>query len=189
MPRKCFRSDDRQNNSQSHHHGRTQLLRIRKVIQASCDWEKKPGKNAKAGVGNKTRLYRYKGNFRWNGIARERYKPSGDDWAGIIRQTLIGNHGESAKFHLRYFEIAPYGYSSFEVHRHEHVVIGIRGQGICIAGKKRLRIGYLDTLYIRPGKPHQLKNPFNEPFGFFCLVNAKRDRPKILKQKRSSRSY
>jgi quercetin dioxygenase-like cupin family protein len=154
---------------------------------ASCDLVKKPDKKAKARPENKTRLYRYKGNFRWNRIARERYKPSDDDWSGIIRQTLIGNHGESAKFHVRYFEIAPNGYSSFETHRHEHVVIGIRGQGICMAGNKKYRVRYLDIIYIRPGEPHQLKNPFNEPFGFFCLVNAKRDRPKILKQRRSSK--
>lgn len=136
---------------------------------------------------NKTRLYRYKENFRWARIATERYKPSGSDWSDIIRQTLIGNHGESTKFHLRYFEIAPHGYSSFEMHRHEHVVIGIRGQGTCITENKRYRIGYLDTLYIRPGEPHQLRNPFNEPFGFFCLVNAKRDRPKTLKQRGSAK--
>jgi ribulose-bisphosphate carboxylase large chain len=161
-------------------------LQQKNTGRASCDWGKKPGKKATAGAENKTRLYRYKGNFRWNAIVRERYKPSGDDWSGIIRQTLIGNHGESAKFHVRYFEIAPGGYSSFEMHRHEHVIIGIRGQGTCVAGNKKHRIGYLDTLYVRPGEPHQLKNPFDEPFGFFCLVNAERDKPKILKPKRSS---
>jgi ribulose-bisphosphate carboxylase large chain len=58
--------------------------------------------------------------------------------------------------------------------------------GMNMAGNKKYRVGYLDIIYIRPGEPHQLKNPFNEPFGFFCLVNAKRDRPKILKQRRSS---
>ena len=155
----------------------------KKIVQALCDWEKKPGKAVKTAMENDSRIYRYKGNFRWNRIARERYKPFGSEWSGITRRTLIGNPGESAKFHLRYFEIAPGGYSSFETHRHEHVVIGIRGQGICIAGNKKHRTGYLDMLYIRPGEPHQLKNPFNEPFGFFCMVNAKRDRPKILKQK------
>jgi hypothetical protein len=95
------------------------LLR-KKITQVSCDWGKKPGKSGKAGMRNKTRLYRYEGNFRWNRIARERYKSSGDDWSDLIRQTLIGNHGESAKFHVRYFEISPNGYSSFETHRHEH---------------------------------------------------------------------
>jgi quercetin dioxygenase-like cupin family protein len=144
-----------------------------------CDF----GGRTKIKRGNETRLYRYAGNFLWKGIKPERYKPSGKDWAQIVRQTLIGNRGETSKFHLRYFEIAPKGYSSFEMHKHEHVVIGIRGKGICTVGRKGYSINFLDTLYIKPNEPHQLKNPFEEPFGFFCLVNARRDRPKTLKER------
>ena len=129
---------------------------------------------------NRNRFYKYKGEFSWQGIQTEKYKPAGKGWADIVRKTLIGNHGESAKFHLRYFEIAPNGFSSFEKHRHEHVVIGIRGEGVCTAGKRKYKIRFLDTLYIRPDEPHQLRNPFNEPFGFFCIVNAKRDKPIII---------
>lgn len=141
-----------------------------------CDFEEQKKLKQK----NRNRFYKYHGDFSWHGIKTEKYKSAGNGWADIIRQTLIGNHGESAKFHLRYFEIAPHGFSSFEKHRHEHVVIGIRGEGICIVGKKKYRISFLDTLYIKPNEPHQLKNPYNEPFGFFCIVNAKRDKPKII---------
>lgn len=141
-----------------------------------CDFGKHKIKREK----NKNRFYKYKGNFIWQGIKTERYKPTGKDWADIVRQTLIGNHGESTKFHLRYFEIAPNGFSSFEIHKHEHVVIGIRGEGMCIIGKKKYKIGFLDTLYIQPNAPHQLRNPFRKPFGFLCIVNAKRDRPKLI---------
>jgi ribulose-bisphosphate carboxylase large chain len=116
----------------------------------------------------------------WHGIKTEKYKPGCGDWADIVRRTLIGNHGESTKFHIRYFEIAPKGYSSFEIHKHEHVVIVIRGEGISIVGNKKYKIGFLDTLYITPNEPHQLRNPHDEPFGFLCIVNARRDRPKIL---------
>ena len=151
-------------------------------IPITCDWKNKPDKENKPLMENKTKLYRYKGNFSWQGIKTEKYKPVGSDWSDIVRQTLIGNHGETAKFHLRYFEIAPNGYSSFEMHKHEHVVIGIRGKGICIVRKKKYEIDFLDTLYIEPDAPHQLRNPFDKPFGFFCLVNAKRDMPKILDQ-------
>ncbi len=153
-------------------------------------------KQLKTGGKNVTKLYKHKGNFTWKGIKTERYKSSGKGWSDIVRQTLIGNHGETTKFHLRYFEIAPDGYSSFEMHKHEHVVIGIRGKGICIVrnprsallgespeateAEKTFEIEFLDTLHIQPDAPHQLRNPFNEPFGFFCIVNAKRDRPKIV---------
>lgn len=130
--------------------------------------------------GTTSRICRYKGGFSWQGVKTEKYKPSGMHWFDILRKTLIGSRGESAKFHLRYFEIAPGGYSSFEKHRHEHVIIGIRGKGICKVGKKRHVVSFLDTLYISPSEPHQLLNTFTEPFGFFCIVNAKRDAPKIL---------
>ncbi|MFN3395177.1 MAG: cupin domain-containing protein [Thermodesulfovibrionales bacterium] len=129
----------------------------------------------------KSRLYRHRGDFTWKGIKTERYKPKGGDWADIVRRVLIGNHGEAARFHLRYFEILPGGYSSFERHRHEHVVICVRGRGQVLTGKRRHTMNFLDTLYIAPEEPHQLSNPFDEPFGFFCIVNARRDKPKILK--------
>jgi quercetin dioxygenase-like cupin family protein len=154
-----------------------------------CDWKRSPEKRIKESFLNTTRFFKYRGNFTWQGILTEKYKPGGDEWSDIIRQTLIGNHGESAKFHLRYFEIAPDGFSSFEMHKHEHVVIGIRGQGICIAGKKRYKIGFLDTVYIKPSEPHQLKNTSNQPFGFFCIVNAKRDRPKIIRKNKDYKLY
>lgn len=152
-----------------------------KTTPHSCDWGKKPEKGSEKLPLNKTRFCKYKGTFSWQGIQTERYKPEGEEWADIVRQTLIGNHGESAKFHLRYFEIASHGFSSFEIHKHEHVVIGVRGNGICITGRKKYKIGFLDTLYIKPNEPHQLRNPYDKPFGFFCIVNAKRDRPKIIR--------
>jgi ribulose-bisphosphate carboxylase large chain len=152
----------------------------RKITSLSCDWKIKPKDTSKTKGRNTTRHYPYKGNFAWQGVKTEQYKPEGKDWLKMIRQTLIGSHGESARFHVRYFEIAPGGNSSFETHKHEHVVIGIRGKGFCLVKKKKYKIGFLDTLYIEPSAPHQLTNPSREPFGFFCIVNAKRDKPKRI---------
>jgi quercetin dioxygenase-like cupin family protein len=151
-----------------------------------CDFDNQQTVNVRETI-NKIRLYKYKGNFTWKGIKTEKYKTGGTDWKNIIRKVLIGNHNESTKFHIRYFEIASGGYSSFEKHRHEHVVIGIRGKGMVLCSKSgssrtemNYQLNFLDILYIAPNTPHQLSNPFHEPFGFLCIVNAKRDRPKIL---------
>lgn len=143
----------------------------------SCDWAS-PTKE-KQSV-NKSTIYRHKGNFRWVGIKTEKYKQKNGGWASIIRNVLIGNNSETARFHLRYFEIQPNGYSSLEKHRHEHVVICIRGKGNITIGQKTHTVKYLDTVYIAPNTVHQLRNPYNEPFGFFCIVNAKRDKPKPI---------
>lgn len=147
----------------------------------SCDWQTgaKIQNKKKASAANKNRLYKHK-NFKWQGIKTERYKSIKGGWADIVRQTLIGNHGEATKFHLRYFEIAPGGCSSFEKHRHEHVVVCVRGKGKVLTGKKIHPMTFMDMIYIAPDTPHQLKNPFKGPFGFFCIVNANRDKPSLL---------
>jgi len=99
-----------------------------------------------------------------------------------MRQVLIGLAGEQTDFHLRYFEIAPGGYTSFEKHEHAHVVIGVRGSGRVIAGDQVWDLNFLDIAYIAPDTPHQLVNRSPEPFGFFCIVDAVRDRPQPLRQ-------
>lgn len=147
----------------------------------SCEWKAPRTQHPIANAGQ-NKIYRYKGNFKWKGIKTEKYKQDGGVWSAIARNVLIGNHGETCKFHLRYFEIEPNGYSSLEKHRHEHVVVCIRGMGKVLIGKKSYTIKYLDTVYIAPDTVHQLSNPYDEPFGFFCIVNAKRDKPKEMQK-------
>ncbi|GBD99804.1 cupin domain protein [bacterium BMS3Abin07] len=132
---------------------------------------------SKKGPVEKNHIYRHKGDYSWAGIKTELYKPEGNDWSSIIRRVLIGSHGEKTGFHIRYFEIEPGGCSSFERHRHEHAVIVVRGRGEVRIGRNNYTVGFLDTVYIKPDTPHRLKNPFKEPFGFLCIVNAKRDAP------------
>lgn len=135
--------------------------------------------------GNRNRYHPFQSDYRWKGVKVQKYKDEGEDWSGIARQVLIGASGESAGFHVRYFEISPGGYSSFETHRHEHVVIGIRGEGRARINRRTIEVKYLDVLYINPNTPHRLYNPYEEIFGFFCIVNARRDRPKPVKKSRS----
>ena len=157
---------------------------MRKKTEAEvsfCELSAKTSRTRKPRKPNACAFYRHREGFRWQGIKEEPYKPKGSDWTNIVRCVLVGAHGETAKFHVRYFEISSGGNSSLEKHRHEHVVICIRGQGMVRTGKKKRAMGCLDVLYIAPDTPHQLMNPFSEPFGFLCIVNAKRDRPKLLK--------
>jgi ribulose-bisphosphate carboxylase large chain len=148
----------------------------------SCDWAPSGGK-AKRTRGKqrsplKTRLMKHGKDFTWSGVRTERYKCEDGTWSDVIRRTLVGDRGEKTKFHLRYFEVAPGGHTTLERHEHEHVVTGIRGKGVCRVKGRRYEIGAMDTIYIPPDATHQLSNPYKEPFGFFCIVDARRDRPR-----------
>ncbi|GAB4390183.1 MAG: hypothetical protein Kow0025_20470 [Thermodesulfovibrionales bacterium] len=130
-----------------------------------------------------SRLYRAREDYSWTGVKTERYKACDGTWADVIRRVIVGGaRGERAKFHFRYLEIAPGGRTTLERHRHEHVVVCVRGRGMCLAGEKEHEMGNLDVLYVAPDAPHQLWNPFDEPFGFFCIVDARRDRPRPIRQ-------
>ncbi|MDA8170007.1 MAG: cupin domain-containing protein [Nitrospiraceae bacterium] len=137
-----------------------------------------------------SRVIRHRGDFSWRGVRPARYKLAGkgEHWASASRHLLVaGGKGERTKFHLRYFELAPGGFTSFETHAHEHVVIVANGTGEVRLGKKRYEVGPMDAIYIAPGQPHQLLNPGDAPFGFFCIVDAERDRPVVLTEGKPSR--
>ncbi len=144
----------------------------------SCDRIAKIGKSRNAShlKPGESAICKYKGNCEWKGIKTETYKTVKGDWNKIIRKVLIGD-GLKAKSHVRYFEIAPGGKSSFEKHRHEHIVIVIRNKGEVFLDVGYYKISFLDVVYVSPSTPHQFLNPFNEPFGFLCIVPAKRDKP------------
>lgn len=130
----------------------------------------------------KSRVIRYKGNG-WRGVKPSVYKSARLEahWAAIGRHVLMdGSKGERALFHVRYFEIEPGGYSSFETHGHEHFVVVVKGRGTVRLGKKVSELGFLDSVYVCPGEPHQFNNPFGGAFGFLCLVDARRDSPAVI---------
>lgn len=121
---------------------------------------------------------KYNNNFQWEGRAVQVYKDSvSKDFKDISRIELTGKNGENTKFDLRYFQIEPGGFSSFERHLHEHVVICIRGKGVIINGDEKYILSPHDIAYVKPNQPHQLRNEFDESFGFFCIVDHERDKP------------
>lgn len=150
----------------------------------SCDWRTGESQGPRpAAARPKARVMRGSNDGKWSGVRTERYKQSDGSWSAVLRRTIVGGmHGEQTKFHLRYFEIAPGGNTSHERHEHEHVVIAVRGAGVCKLGRRRIKICAMDITYIPPGMAHQLANPHDEPFGFFCIVDAQRDRPELIEE-------
>jgi ribulose-bisphosphate carboxylase large chain len=132
--------------------------------------------------GNHSKVIRHDGCFDWPQVPLEPYKATSETWKGITRRELIGKRGESPRFHVRYFELEPGGYSTLERHAHEHVVLVLRGRGEARFGCELHRVGFGDLIYVAPDDPHQFLNPEHatEPFGFLCIVNAERDRPRAV---------
>lgn len=129
-------------------------------------------------AGNVSKLFRHLGNFDWSHVEASEYKTDDSSFKGVSRRVFVGERGESPLFHTRYFEVAEGGYTTLEQHVHEHVVIVMRGQGVALVGERRVKLGFGDVLYVAPDDVHQLSNSGSEPFGFLCIVNAERDRPR-----------
>jgi mannose-6-phosphate isomerase-like protein (cupin superfamily) len=114
--------------------------------------------------------------FRWDGIAVKPYKAEGSHFAGITRQTLFEG-GDGLACQLRYFEIAPGGWSSLERHRHAHAVMIVRGAARVFAGDLLIEAGTHDLVRIPPLTWHQFQPAGGEPLGFLCMVDCDRDVP------------
>jgi ribulose-bisphosphate carboxylase large chain len=130
-------------------------------------------------------LRRFSANFRWSGVELEPYKLAahrGGEFRGASRQVLVGKRAERVKFHVRYFELEPRGFTSLERHHHSHVVIGVRGRGSVRVGSRRYTLRPFDAIYIGPEQTHQLRAIGKSPFGFFCIVDAKRDKPRPVEE-------
>lgn len=126
-------------------------------------------------------MRRFKHGFRWSATTVEPYRLGADaagEFRGAARQVLVGKHGERVKFHVRYFELQPGGFTSLERHHHCHVVIAATGRGRVRVARRRYWMKPFDTIYIGPNRPHQLHAAGRERFGFFCIVDARRDRPR-----------
>jgi len=126
-----------------------------------------------------------RGPFAWDGIPSGVYKTgegSGTEmaWQGVARHTLAGAGSEPMAFELRYFEIAPRGYSSLEKHQHVHSIVVLQGTGHVVIGSEVFTVSPFDLVYVPSGVPHQFVNDGAEPFGFLCPVDADRDHPQPL---------
>jgi len=119
-------------------------------------------------------------SFRWEGVSESAYKDDpgaarGMAWRGISRHTLV-----RGSFEVRYFELAPGGFSSLEKHAHEHAVVCVRGRGTALVGSAVHELRPLDLVRSGPWAAHRWVNAGDEPFGFLCTVEAQRDRPAPL---------
>lgn len=124
------------------------------------------------------RHLKFSPDFQWTNRESTPYKNADDlTFKGVRRVELVGKFGERTRCDLRYFEVAPGGFTSLEKHLHTHIVIGARGTGVLTLGNDRVTLEPMDVIYLHPLEVHQLHNETREPFGFLCIVDHDRDRP------------
>jgi quercetin dioxygenase-like cupin family protein len=127
---------------------------------------------------NRTTHRRAQRDFRWQDVELLPYKEDGRAlFKSITRQVLFSDpelHGE-----LRYFEVAPGGYSTLERHEHMHAVLILRGRGHCLVGNEVRPVETRDLVTVPRLTLHQFRATADEPLGFLCMVNAARDKPQL----------
>ena len=121
---------------------------------------------------------RHLGGFHWQGVDTLAYKQAGSaPFRDVTRQVLFDSADPPAQ--LRYFEVAPGGWTTLERHEHVHAVMVIRGRGQCLVGDRAHDIATHDLVSVPPMTWHQFRAAADEPLGFLCLVARERDRPQL----------
>ena len=96
------------------------------------------------------------GECRWEGVEEHAYKEEGSaPFRAITRRILFGDPRLSCE--LRYFEVAPGGYSTLERHEHVHGVMILRGAGTCLVGEEVRAVALHDLVSIPPMAWHQFR--------------------------------
>jgi len=114
------------------------------------------------------------GEMRWHDVPVRAYgaEHSGADKA--TRQILIGADENSPNFHIRYFAVQPGGYTSLDQHAHEHGVYILHGRARLRLENNEYELNAGDVVYIPGNEVHQFFASGQEPFGFLCVVPARR---------------
>ncbi len=120
----------------------------------------------------------------WAEVPVRPYKDHPGTFEGVVRRELLGPgpEGDHLNFQVRYFEVAPGGYSSLERHAHPHAVVVVRGRGRVRLGAHTEPIGPFDVVYVAPREVHRFEADPEEPLGFLCVVDRERDAPELVRE-------
>lgn len=117
------------------------------------------------------------GDYRWDRVDLLRYKEEDAAFRDVTRQTLFRR--PDLRGELRYFEVAPAGYSTLERHEHVHAVMILRGEGSALVGEEVLAVRTFDLVTVPPLTWHQFRAARTSPLGFLCMVDAERDKSQL----------
>ena len=114
------------------------------------------------------------GELRWQDVQVRDYGPENSGADKATRQVLIGIDENSPNFHIRYFAVQPGGHTSLDQHTHEHGVYILHGRALLRLENNEYELNAGDVVYIPGNEVHQFFASGQEPFGFLCVVPARR---------------
>ena len=114
------------------------------------------------------------GELRWQGVPVRAYGPENSGADKATRQVLIGIDENSTNFHMRYFAVHPGGHTSLDQHTHDHGVYVLHGHARLHLANDEYELHTGDVVYISGNEIHQFFTVGDEPFGFLCVVPARR---------------
>jgi quercetin dioxygenase-like cupin family protein len=115
---------------------------------------------------------------RWEGVDELPYKEDERALFRSVTRQVLFSHPE-LDGELRYFEVAPGGFSTLERHAHMHAVLILRGRGRCLVGREVRAIDTHDLVTVPALTWHQFRATADSTLGFLCMVNATRDKPQL----------
>jgi quercetin dioxygenase-like cupin family protein len=114
------------------------------------------------------------GELRWHDVLVRAYGPGNSSASKATRQILIGADENSSNFHMRYFAVQTGGHTSLDQHAHEHGVYILHGRARLRLENSEYELHAGDVVYIPGNEVHQFFTSGQEPFGFLCVVPARR---------------
>jgi quercetin dioxygenase-like cupin family protein len=102
-------------------------------------------------------IHRKAKDFRWEDVEVLPYKEDARAlFKSVTRQVLFSDPAQQSE--LRYFEVAPGGFSTLERHEHTHNVLILRGSGECLVGREVRRLATNDLVAVPPMTWHQCRS-------------------------------
>jgi quercetin dioxygenase-like cupin family protein len=106
--------------------------------------------------------------WRWEGVEVHAYTSN-----NATKQVLVGHADGAHNFEIRYFTIPPHGFSSLDIHDHDHGVIIVQGRARVMLGERFEEIGPGDVVYIPGNERHQFENLTDGLMAFICIIPPK----------------
>jgi quercetin dioxygenase-like cupin family protein len=103
-----------------------------------------------------------------NEVEATRYE--GEDSRGVAIRPLISRNDGAPTFVMRYFEVAPGGYTPRHSHSWEHEVFVISGEGTVTGGEDASSLAPGTAVFIPGHEEHQFRNTGEAPLVFTCAV-------------------